>query len=140
MAISPLHDAETLRQQKNVTSVQKRTNSETREGVLVNSFIKDCPECEKISLNDTMDTLVISNNTLMPEQLKKKDKAQELLGEAGVTYTNVIIEDYEAAFPKVSGYPTTYVVDSNGVIVSIVEGADFEGYKTAVEEALKAVN
>ena len=72
--------------------------------------------------------------------VKKKDKAQELLSEAGVTYTNVIIEDYDAAFPKVSGYPTTYIVDGNGVIVSIIEGADFDGYKTAVEEALKSAN
>ena len=45
MAISPLHDAETLRQQRNLTNSQRRANMETREGVLVNSFIKDkdCP-------------------------------------------------------------------------------------------------
>lgn len=79
MAISPLHDAETIRQQKNLTNAQKRTNSETREGVLVNNFIKDCPECDKISLNDTMDTLVISNNTSMPGQINNKDKAPKSL-------------------------------------------------------------
>ena len=79
MTISPLHDAETIRQQRNLTSAQKRTNSETREGVLVSNFIKDCPECDKISLNDTMDTLVISKNTSMPEQLNSKDKSQKSL-------------------------------------------------------------
>ena len=78
MVISPLHDAETLRQQRNLTSLQRKTNSETREGVLVNNFIKDkdCPEC---SLNDTMDTLVISKNTTMPEKLYEKDRAKKSL-------------------------------------------------------------
>lgn len=80
MTISPLHDAETLRQQKNLTRSQKRANSETREGVLVNNFIKDkdCPECS-VNLNDTMDTLVISRNTAMPEKLYEKDKAKKSL-------------------------------------------------------------
>lgn len=78
MVISPLHDAETIRQQKNLTNSQRRANTETREGVLVNTFIKDkdCPEC---NLNDTMDTLVISKNTSMPEQLYKEDKRQKSL-------------------------------------------------------------
>lgn len=80
MPISPLHDAETIRQQKNLTNSQKRTNSQTREGVLVNSFIKDCPECDKINLNETMDTLVISKNTEMPKKLYEKDnKSKGLL-------------------------------------------------------------
>lgn len=76
--ISPLHDAETLRQQRNLTTSQKRANMETREGVLVNSFIKDkdCPDC---NLNDTIDTLVISKNTAMPEKLYEQDKAKKSL-------------------------------------------------------------
>lgn len=78
MAISPLHDAETLRQQRNLTNSQRRANMETREGVLVNSFIKDkdCPDC---NLNETMDTLVISKNTAMPEKLYEQDKAKKSL-------------------------------------------------------------
>lgn len=80
MAISPLHDAETLRQQRNLTNSQKRANMETREGVLVNNFIKDkdCPEYA-VNLNDTMDTLVISKNTAMPEKLYEQDKAKKSL-------------------------------------------------------------
>lgn len=80
MPISPLHDAETLRQQRNLTNSQRRANLETREGVLVTNFIKDkdCPECT-VNLNDTIDTLVISKNTDMPEQLYKRDKAQKSL-------------------------------------------------------------
>lgn len=76
--ISPLHDAEMVRQQRNLTTSQKRANMETREGVLVNNFIKDkdCPDC---NLNDTMDTLVISKNTAMPEKLYEQDKAKKSL-------------------------------------------------------------
>ena len=72
MTISPLRDSETIRQQKNLTNVQKRANSETKEGVLVNNFIKDCPDC-KINLEDTCDTLVISENSKMPSRLYEKD-------------------------------------------------------------------
>ena len=50
--VNQLHDAETIRQQKNLTKSQKRTNTETKEGVIVNNFIKDCPE-GKVNLNDT---------------------------------------------------------------------------------------
>lgn len=78
--ISPVHDAEMVRQQKNLTTAQRRANMETREGVLVNNFIrdKDCPECN-VSLNDTMDTLVISKNMAMPDKLYEKDKTQKSL-------------------------------------------------------------
>ena len=72
MPISPLHDAETLRQQRNLTRSQKRTSTETKEGVLVNNFIKDkdCPDCQ-INLDESRDTLVISDKTQMPERLKE---------------------------------------------------------------------
>ena len=79
MTINPLHDAEMIRQQKNLTKVQRKTNSETREGVLVNSFIKDGQEGGNVSLNDTIDTLVISKNTSMPEQLNDKERAKKSL-------------------------------------------------------------
>ena len=68
ISTTPLHDAETIRQQRNLTKSQKRTTSETKEGVLVNNFIKDCPEC-KVNLDDTRDTLVISENTKMPSRI-----------------------------------------------------------------------
>lgn len=70
--VNQLHDAETLRQQKNLTNSQKRTNTETKEGVIVNTFIKDCPDC-KVNLNDTCDTLVISDNSQMPSRLYEKN-------------------------------------------------------------------
>lgn len=76
MMINPLHDAETARQQRNLTTSQKRTNLQTREGVLVNSFIKDCPECS-VNLNDTCDSLVISENAKMPKRLYEKETSKE---------------------------------------------------------------
>ncbi len=71
MNISNLHDSEMRRQQKNLTNSQKRTNTDTREGVVVNTFIKDTP-----NLNDTCDTLVISNNVNMPNKLYERDNKQ----------------------------------------------------------------
>ena len=72
MNVYNFHDNEMLRQQKNLTNSQKRTNTDTREGVVVNNFIKDTP-----NLNDKYDTLVISNNVNMPDKLYEKDKNQK---------------------------------------------------------------
>lgn len=76
MTIIPLRDSETLRQQKNLTATQKRANTETKEGVLVNNFIKDCPDC-KVNLEDTCDTLVISESSKMPSRLYEKNRSSE---------------------------------------------------------------
>ena len=72
MTISPLRDGETIRQQRNLTNSQKRANSETKEGVLVNNFIKDCPDCAT-NLDSTCDTLVISESVKMPSRLYEQD-------------------------------------------------------------------
>lgn len=70
MNFNPLMDAETIRQQRNMTTSQRKNNSNIKEGVVVNSFIKDYQEC-KVNLNDTRDLLVISENTKLPKQLKE---------------------------------------------------------------------
>lgn len=75
MNVNTLHDNEAIRQQKNLTRSQKKTNSDTREGVLVNSLIKDCPSC--VDLNDTYDSLVISSNAAMPVQLYEQNIKKE---------------------------------------------------------------
>ena len=41
MKLSPLHDADNSRQQRNMTTSQRRANITTKEGVVVNSFIKE---------------------------------------------------------------------------------------------------
>ncbi len=76
MNVNTFHDNETLRQQKNLTRAQKKTNLDTKEGVLVNSFIKDSSQTG-ITLDDTMDTLVISKSSQMPEKLYEKDNSGE---------------------------------------------------------------
>ena len=72
----PFHDAETVRQQRNLTNSQKRTNTETKEGVLVNNFIKETSDTQ-VNLNDTCDTLVISDKIKMPERLNEKNMSPE---------------------------------------------------------------
>lgn len=61
--INPLHDADTRRQQRNMTESQRRANISTKEGVLVNSLIKDT------DLKDTYTTLLIPNDETLPEKL-----------------------------------------------------------------------
>lgn len=73
MTISPLHDAEMLRHQRNLTNPQRKVDSQIREGVLVNNFIKE--DCT--NLNDSYDNLVISDNVKMPSRLREKDTSKE---------------------------------------------------------------
>lgn len=68
--ISQFRDAETLRQQRNMTTSQRKNNSNVKEGVVVNTFIKDCLECN-VDLNDTYDSLIISDSIRLPKQLKE---------------------------------------------------------------------
>ena len=64
MNINPLNDAENIRQHRNQTASQKRNSLSTKEGVLVNSAIK-----EENNLSTTKDSLIISDNTEMPSEL-----------------------------------------------------------------------
>ena len=72
------HDNETLRQQRNLTKAQRKTNNDTKEGVLVNSLIKDNTASNPtLTLNDTMDTLVISKSSQMPDKLYEREARSE---------------------------------------------------------------
>ncbi len=86
MNVNTFHDNETLRQQKNLTRSQKKTTLDTKEGVLVNTLIKENSASQNLTLNDTIDTLVISRNTKMPEKLYEKDtnKEKRLLPLSGI--------------------------------------------------------
>ena len=64
-------DLDSKRQQKNMTNTQKRNNYFIKEGVIVNSYVKDT----NLSLDETYDSLVISKNQIeLPQKLKEKDK------------------------------------------------------------------
>ena len=63
-------DIDTTRHQKNMTNSQKKNDNSLKEGVIVNSYIKD----PLLSLDETLDTLVISNTEVkLPKKLKEKD-------------------------------------------------------------------
>lgn len=65
MNINPLNDAESLRQQRNLTNSQKKNNLTTKEGVLVNNFVKE-KECD---LSNSKDTFIISDKVPMPKNI-----------------------------------------------------------------------
>ena len=64
------NDAESKRLQRNMTDTQKKNSNNIKEGKLVNAFIKD----PNLSLDETLDTLVISQNEVdLPQKLKEKE-------------------------------------------------------------------
>ncbi len=71
MSISPLQDAEYKRQQRNMTTTQKKAILQTKEGVVVNSLIKEC------SLNDTYNSMIISDSTKLPEKILENTQTKE---------------------------------------------------------------
>ena len=66
MNINPFAN-EQLIQHRNMTQSQKRNINTTKEGVVVNSFVKD----NEVSLSNLKDTFIISDDTSMPSQLYK---------------------------------------------------------------------
>ena len=66
--INPYQDIETKRQYRNHTQTQKKNISEMKEGVVVNSLIKDqnCPNIENM-----YDSLVIPDKTTKPDSFEK---------------------------------------------------------------------
>ncbi len=65
-------DLDSKRQQKNMTNTQKRNNYYVKEGVIVNSYVKD----PNLSLDETYDSLVISKNQIaLPKKLKEKENS-----------------------------------------------------------------
>ena len=73
MNVNQIRDAEVVRQQRNnLTDSQKKNIDATKEGVVVNSFIKnDC-----VSMDDVYDSMIISDNVKMPKKLYE-DKHQK---------------------------------------------------------------
>lgn len=61
-------DSESTRLQRNMTNTQKKNSNNIKEGKLVNAFVKD----PNLSLDETLDTLVISQNEIsLPEKLNE---------------------------------------------------------------------
>lgn len=68
----------------------------------------------------------------------KKELAQKQLKEAGVTFTNVLGYEGFSEDLSISGYPTSFFVDSEGRVLTShpVSDASIEKYKAALKEAL----
>ena len=80
------------------------------------------------------------NGELRPEQL---ETAQKIVGDAGVTFTNLIPDAgcMDFIHTSVVGFPTTFFVNSEGKIVSTVTGAnDAEGWKSLVDAELQKMD
>ena len=72
-------DLESARHQKNMTDTQKRNDTYIKEGIIVNSYVKDpLLEGPKASiLDETCDTLVISNTNIdLPQRVYEKEAKQ----------------------------------------------------------------
>ena len=65
------NDSESGRVHRNMTNTQKRNFDYVKEGKIVNSFVKD----PNLSLDETLDTLVISKNQIeLPEKVFEKEQ------------------------------------------------------------------
>lgn len=78
--IKPYQDTETQRQYRNHTQTQKKLISEMKEGVVVNSMIKDSQDSPNIG--NMYDSLVIPDRTVQPDSfehidLKRQNKKQK---------------------------------------------------------------
>lgn len=71
------NDVEAQRQRRYLTSTQRKKTNQTKEGVVVNSLIKDNANSTECNLNDTYDSLLISRNIEMPEKLYEKNSSGE---------------------------------------------------------------
>lgn len=73
-AVSQIRDAEIIRQKRNLTDSQKKNADATKEGVVVNSLIK---EPKNIDMKDLYNSMVISDNARMPEKFYESRNTQE---------------------------------------------------------------
>lgn len=73
-AVNQVQDAEIVRQKKNLTDSQKRNADLTKEGVVVNSLIK---EPKNVNMDEMYDSLVISDSAPMPKKIYEKKDSKE---------------------------------------------------------------
>ena len=74
--INPINDAEVIRQKRNRTDAQKKNLDATKEGVVVNSLIKEqCDPC--VNMNDVYTSMVISDDAKMPQKIYENKTSKE---------------------------------------------------------------
>lgn len=72
--VNQIRDVEIARQKRNLTESQKRNADATREGVVINSFVKDP---KNLNMDDLYDSLVISDSARMPDKISENINASE---------------------------------------------------------------
>ena len=69
------------------------------------------------------------------------DEIHAFLEEKGTNYPNVIMPEGNEIFTNVSGYPTTFFVDSEGVILTVpISGALVDQYESTIDQLLNGEN
>ncbi len=72
------NDLETARQERNLTPHQQRNNYKTKEGVIVNTYVKDTNvNSPKVTLDEAKDSLVISERVKLPPKLVENRTSPE---------------------------------------------------------------
>jgi len=69
--INSVNDIETTRQKRNLTESQKRSADATKEGVVINSFVKD------VDMHDLYDSMVISDSAKLPQKINEDKNSKE---------------------------------------------------------------
>ena len=69
--INQVSDVEVTRQKRNLTDSQKKNADATKEGVVINSFVKD------VGINDLYDSMVISDSAKMPQKIYEDKNSKE---------------------------------------------------------------
>lgn len=72
--VNQIQDAELARQKRNHTESQKKNADLTKEGVVVNSLIKDP---KNINMDELYDSLIISDDTKLPEKIYEPKTTRE---------------------------------------------------------------
>lgn len=94
MNVNQFNDNESIRQQRNLTQPQRKNTMYTKEGVLVNTFVKEC------NFNDIRDTLVISDKVRLPDMKKEQPKEKSLLPVAAAALGVMGVMALAAGFVK----------------------------------------
>ena len=69
--ITQINDAESARQKRNLTQMQKKNADLTKEGVVINTFVKGT------NMDDIYSSLLISQDTKLPEKLQDNKTTQD---------------------------------------------------------------
>lgn len=127
-----------------LTSLQNKTiklSDYKGKLVLIDFFYKSCYPCmlalpELQELHEKYYDKGLRIIGIDPYDTKEKDEIDKFLAKRGITYTVFLDGKDVAKQYHVSGYPTMYLIDKNGKIITIQVGYE-EGVKDELEKIIK---